>query len=179
MKTKTEKNTENQITNAKRKDLSCLTVESPVGELLLVADESALTGVYFAGRDHIPASSKHWKQDGKHPVLKRAVTQLKEYFDRKRTKFDLPLRPSGTDFQERVWREIARIPFGKTLTYGELAERAGSPSAIRAAGASTGANPLSIIVPCHRVMGKSGKLTGFAGGLERKEELLRLEKVLL
>jgi methylated-DNA-[protein]-cysteine S-methyltransferase len=166
---------ENKTANAKRKDLSCLTMNSAVGELLLVADETALTGVYFAGRDHIPANHKHWKTDGKHPVLRQAAIQLKEYFDLKRMEFDLPLRPSGTGFQERVWREIARIPFGKTLTYSELAERAGSPDAVRAAGASTGANPLSIIVPCHRVVGKSGKLTGFAGGLERKEHLLRLE----
>lgn len=168
----------NKTTNAKRNDLVCLTIDSPVGELLLVADESALTGVYFAGREHIPASHEHWKTDGKHPVLKRAAAQLKEYFAGNRTKFDLPLRPAGTRFQERVWREIVQIAFGETLTYSELAERAGSPNAIRAAGASTGANPLSIIVPCHRVMGKHGKLTGFAGGLERKEKLLRLERVL-
>ncbi len=139
--------TKNENKNAKRKDLSCLTMESPVGELLLVADETTLTGVYFVGRDHIPASRKHWKTDKKHPVLKRAAVQLKEYFAGKRTEFDLPLRLTGTGFQERVWTEIARVPFGATLTYAELAKCAGSPRAIRAAGASTGANPMSIIVP--------------------------------
>ena len=176
MKKKTNKN--HFVKNAKRKDLSCLTMQSPIGELLLVADESAFTGVYYAGRKHIPAIHKNWKTDWKNPILKEAVAQLKDYFAGKRDEFDLPLRMTGTGFQEKVWKEIARIPFGETLTYSELARRVGSPTAIRAAGASTGRNPMSIIVPCHRVVGKNGSLTGFAGGLERKRHLLKLENAL-
>lgn len=170
------KNDKNHFTkNATRKDLSCLTVGSPIGELLLAADESALTGVYYAGRKHVPAIHKHWKPDRKHPILIEAAAQLQDYFAGRRAGFDLPLRMTGTAFQKKVWKEIAQIPFGKTVTYGELARRVGSPTAIRAAGASTGRNPVSIIVPCHRVVGKNGSLTGFAGGLERKRHLLKLE----
>jgi methylated-DNA-[protein]-cysteine S-methyltransferase len=153
-------------------------MRTPIGELLLVADESALTGVYFTGQKHFPAIHKDWKKNENHPVLKKAAAQLKDYFAGKRVEFDLPLRLTGTGFQEKVWKEIARIPFGKTLTYSELAKRVGSPSAIRAAGASTGRNPVGIIVPCHRVVGKDGSLTGYAGGLDRKRHLLKLENVL-
>jgi methylated-DNA-[protein]-cysteine S-methyltransferase len=150
-------------------------MQTPIGELLLVADESAITGVYFTGQKHFPAIYKDWKKDANHPVLKKAAAQLKDYFAGKRVEFDLPLRLTGTSFQEKVWKEIARIPFGKTLTYGELAKRVGSPGAVRAAGASTGRNPVGIIVPCHRVVGKDGSLTGYAGGLDRKRHLLQLE----
>lgn len=176
MKKKIEAN--DIVKNAGRKDLSCLKMPSPIGELLLVADESALTGVYFTGRNHIPGTQKYWKTNEQHPILKQAATQLRDYFDGKLTEFDLPLRLTGTSFQERIWKEIATIPFGKTVTYGELAKRVGSPSAIRAVGAGTGRNPVSIIVPCHRVVGKDSSLTGYAGGLERKQHLLKLENAL-
>jgi len=151
-------------------------IKSPIDDLILVTDESALTGLYFAGCDHIPAASKGWTLNARHPVLLQAAMQLQEYFAGKRMSFSLPLRLAGTDFQQRVWREIARIPYGETASYSDLAKRAGAPLAIRAAGMNTGRNPVSIIIPCHRVMGKNGSLCGFAGGLERKQYLLELEK---
>ena len=150
-------------------------IKSPVGDLLLAADDSALTGVYFAGCDHVPGESKQWTHDPRHPVLQSATKQLAEYFAGKRTAFSVPLRLSGTNFQKKVWQEIARIPYGKTVSYSDLAQRAGAPEAVRAAGTATGRNPLSIIIPCHRVIGKNGSLCGFAGGLERKRYLHKLE----
>jgi methylated-DNA-[protein]-cysteine S-methyltransferase len=151
-------------------------IESPVNDLMLVADDSALTGIYFAGCDHIPVASQHWTPNARHPVLKQTAKQLQEYFAGKRTSFSLPLRVAGTGFQEKVWRQIALIPCGKTISYSELAKRAGAPHAIRAVGTATGRNPLSIVIPCHRVMGKNGSLCGFAGGLAKKQQLLELEK---
>ena len=151
-------------------------IESPVNDLMLVADDSALTGLYFAGCDHIPVASQHWTPNARHPVLKQTAKQLQEYFARKRTSFSLPLRLTGTNFQEKVWRQIALIPCGKTISYSDLAKRAGASQAIRAAGTATGRNPLSIVIPCHRVMGKNGSLRGFAGGLAKKQQLLELEK---
>ena len=150
-------------------------VKSGIKDLMLVADDSALIGLYFMGCDHIPAASKDWIHDARHPVLRQAATQLREYFEGKRDHFTIPLRLAGTDFQQKVWREIARIPYGETIAYGELAERAGAPRAIRAAGTSTGRNPVAIIIPCHRVVGKNGGMGGFAGGLERKRFLLELD----
>ncbi len=151
-------------------------VKSPIDDLMLVADADTLTGLYFVGAKYTPAASKDWKLNPKHPVLQEAAKQLREYFAGKRDSFPLPLRLTGTDFQKRVWREIALIPYGQTISYSELAKRAGSPQAIRAAGTSTGRNPVAIIIPCHRVMGKSGDMCGFGGGLERKRYLLGLEK---
>jgi len=150
-------------------------VKSPIDDLMLVADDSALVGLYFVGRDHVPAASKGWSLNAQHPILQQAAKKLKEYFAGKRSEFSLPIRLIGTDFQKRVWRQIALIPYGETITYSTLAERAGAPEAIRAAGRSTGRNPVSIIIPCHRVVGKNGNLCGFAGGLERKQHLLALE----
>jgi methylated-DNA-[protein]-cysteine S-methyltransferase len=141
-------------------------VNTPMGDLLLVANETALIGLYFDGFDHVPSARKNWTLDPKHPILREAKTQLHEFFEGKRTSFSIPLHFSGTDFQERVWKEIARIPYGKTISYSELARRAGKPAAIRAAGTNTGRNPLGILIPCHRVMGKNGAITGYAGGLE-------------
>lgn len=150
-------------------------IKTPLGDLMLAANASELTGLYFAGCDHIPSASNHWTLDAQHPVLQQTEEQLREYFAGKRKIFSLPLRLAGTDFQERVWREIARIPYGETISYSDLAKRAGAPQAIRAAGMNTGRNPLSIVIPCHRVVGKNGSLCGFAGGLERKRQLLELE----
>jgi len=158
-----------------KSSVSCVTVKSPIGDLLLVADDSALIGLYFSGRKHIPAASKDWTLNAQHPLLRDAAKQLGEYFAGKRKEFTLPLRFAGTEFQQEVWQEIARIPFGKTVTYTDLAERVGAPQAVRAAGTATGRNPISIIVPCHRVVGKNGDLCGFAGGLEKKIHLLGLE----
>src|SRR3954471_10619069 len=142
------------------------TVQSPLGELLLVAHASALTGLYFTAP--LPKPDDRWILDARHPVLGVAAVQLQEYFAGKRYTFSIALQPLGTPFQENIWREIARIPYGETLSYSTLAKRAGAPRAIRAAGTATGQNPISIIIPCHRVMGKDGSLCGFAGGLERK-----------
>jgi methylated-DNA-[protein]-cysteine S-methyltransferase len=150
-------------------------LKSPVGDLMLVANESELTGLYFVDCDHVPAQDG-WKRDEQHPVLKQAAKELNEYFAGKRFDFSFPPSSSGTDFQKRVWREIAKIPFGKTISYGELAKRTGKPKAIRAAGTATGRNPLGIIIPCHRVLAKGGGIGGYAGGLDRKRRLLEHEK---
>jgi methylated-DNA-[protein]-cysteine S-methyltransferase len=154
-------------------------IKSPIGELMLVADASALTGLYFVGCDHIPAASSGWTRNAQHAVLRLAGKQLQEYFAGKRQRFSVPLRLAGTDFQQAVWRQIARIPYGETITYSDLAERSGAPQAIRAAGANTGRNPISIIIPCHRVVAKNGDMCGFAGGLETKRRLLDLEAISL
>jgi methylated-DNA-[protein]-cysteine S-methyltransferase len=146
-----------------------------VDDLLLVADSEKLTGVYFHGRKHAPVPQENWKFDPRQPVLEQAAAELREYLAGSRKNFSVPVHFGGTDFQHEIWRQIARIPFGKTITYTELAKRAGVPHAVRAAGTATGQNPLSIIVPCHRVVGKNGRLTGFAGGLERKKNLLEIE----
>jgi methylated-DNA-[protein]-cysteine S-methyltransferase len=146
-----------------------------LGDLLLVANPEHLTGVYFCGRQHAPAPRDDWKQDPRQPVLRQAARELQEYFAGERKTFSVPLHFGGTDFQHEIWRQIARIPFGETISYSELAGRAGAPDAVRAAGTATGQNPLAIIVPCHRVVGKNGKLTGFAGGLDRKKSLLAVE----
>jgi methylated-DNA-[protein]-cysteine S-methyltransferase len=151
------------------------TLRTPQGKLLLVARETELIGLYFDECAHVPSSRAGWILNPRHPVLKNAAEQLQEYFEGKRTAFTLPLAFSGTDFQERVWRAIARIPHGETISYGELAQRAGNPGAVRAAGTNTGRNPIGIIIPCHRVMGKGGGIGGFAGGLAWKRYLLELE----
>ena len=152
-------------------------LQSPMGDLKLVADGSALIGLYFVGCDHVPAASSRWKLEAKHPVLQQAAKQLEEYFLGKRKSFPVPLRLAGTDFQQRVWQQIALIPYRETIHYTDLAKRAGASHAIRAVGTATSRNPLSIIVPCHRVVGKNGSLCGFAGGLERKRHLLELENL--
>ena len=148
---------------------------SDLGALLLVAADGKLTGIYFHDRKHAPKLQGDWKLDPKNPVLRQTATELREYFDGTRTSFSIQLHYAGTDFQNEIWRQIARIPYGETITYSELAERAGVPRAVRAAGTATGSNPLSIVIPCHRVMGKNGAITGYAGGVERKRHLLELE----
>lgn len=151
---------------------------TPLGTVFAVAAGSALTGIYFDGQRYAPQIPAEWREDPAHAPLAECARQLTEYFAGQRDCFDLPLAPDGTEFQRRVWGEIARIPFGATLTYAELAARAGAPGAARAAGAATGRNPLSIVVPCHRVVGTDGSLTGYAGGLERKTRLLEIEGAL-
>ena len=141
---------------------------TPLGTVFATATDESLTGIYFEGQRYAPSILPDWVESPRH-------APLAEYFDGKRRDFELPLAPVGTDFQQRVWREIARIPFGATRSYAELATRAGAPGAARAAGAATGRNPLSIVVPCHRVVGSGGSLTGYAGGLERKARLLGIE----
>lgn len=150
------------------------TYQSPQGSILITATPKGLAGVYFKGQKHFP-KQREWRRDVRHPVLRQAKRELAEYFAGKRSRFSVALDPQGTDFQRSVWKQIARVAFGKTITYGELARRAGHPGSSRAAGAATGRNPVSIIVPCHRIMGANGALTGYAGGLHRKKALLALE----
>ena len=149
---------------------------SPQGRMILTATPKGLAGVYFKGQKHFP-EKRGWQRDARHPVLRQAKRELSEYFAGKRTRFSVALDPQGTPFQRSVWRQIAKVNFGKTLTYGEIARRAGFPGSARAAGAATGRNPIGVIVPCHRIMGADGSLTGYAGGLGRKRALLALEGV--
>ncbi len=151
---------------------------SPLGELVLTASDTALTGVYF------PTSHPEaWREDDGHrpasELLARARRQLTEYFARARTAFELPLDPRGTTFQRQVWDLLRTIPYGATSSYGELARRLGDPHATRAVGAANGKNPIPIIVPCHRVVGARGELTGFGGGMDRKRWLLEHEGALM
>lgn len=152
--------------------------ESPLGPMFATAEEGGITHIEFVGAKYAPEARADWVEDPQAPDLAACGTQLAEYFAGKRTEFDLPLAPQGSEFQQRVWREIARVPYGKTISYGELAARAGAPGQARAAGAATGRNPVSLVIPCHRIVGSDGSLTGYAGGLERKRELLELEGVL-
>ena len=148
-------------------------VDSPVGQLTLTGDGNALTGVYFAEHVRRPTADAFGLPDAR--AFPAAVEQLGEYFAGTRTSFDLVLTPKGNRFQQQVWAKLSEIPYGQTRTYGRLATELGGPGLARAVGAANGQNPLSIIVPCHRVVGASGKLTGYAGGLERKAYLLELE----
>ena len=152
-------------------------VDTPIGPLLLVASAGALTHVWFDGLGRASTDEADLPREDAE-VLGAATVQLSEYFAGERREFDLPLRPSGTPFQKAVWDQLARIPWGTTTTYGAIATALGMPlSASRAVGAANGANPISIIVPCHRVIGADGTLTGYGGGLARKSALLRLEGV--
>lgn len=148
---------------------------SPVGDITVVVDpDGRLAGVYLAGQKHWPGPDFLGDRDDS--VGGAAVGQLAEYFAGERTRFDLELAPRGTAFQAEVWAALREIGYGETTTYGELARSIGRPSASRAVGAATGRNPWSIIVPCHRLVGRNGGLTGYAGGLEVKERLLAMER---
>jgi methylated-DNA-[protein]-cysteine S-methyltransferase len=150
---------------------------SPLGELLLTAEDGCLTGLYLpAGGDARHAAARPGPARGDDAAFAAARRQLDEYFAGERTAFDLPVAPAGTPFQLAVWSELQRIGHGATTTYAELARRIGRPTAIRAVGAANGANPISIVIPCHRVIGSNGSLTGYGGGLEAKRFLLDLER---
>jgi methylated-DNA-[protein]-cysteine S-methyltransferase len=151
------------------------TMRSPVGQLTLVGSDRGLAAVLWEDDDPSRVRLGDLKEDASHPVLLRAQQQLEQYFAGKRREFTVKLDPAGTDFQTRVWNALRTIPFGETRSYGQIADQIGSRKAVRAVGAANGANPLSIIVPCHRVIGADGKLTGFAGGLDVKARLLALE----
>jgi methylated-DNA-[protein]-cysteine S-methyltransferase len=149
---------------------------SPIDDLLIVADGDAIVSVQMATHRGEPRQlDARMVRDDSDPLLAMAAAQLEEYFTRKRIAFDLPLRPSGTDFQKRVWNALLEIPCGQTTSYGELATRLGDPGASRAVGLANGRNPIAIFIPCHRVIGADGSLTGFGGGLERKRFLLEME----
>ena len=148
-------------------------LDSPVGRLLLAGDPQGLTLVRFPGERGAVGPAADWRRDN--GVFSEAIDQLAEYFAGERREFALPLQPLGTPFQKIVWSALRSIPYGATVSYGELARRIGRPSASRAVGAANGANPLPIILPCHRVIGADRSLTGFGGGLETKRFLLALE----
>jgi methylated-DNA-[protein]-cysteine S-methyltransferase len=152
-------------------------LDSPLGKLALTSDGKHLTAIHFPRRDGTAHVERAWQRDDAVPVLAQARAQLSEYFAGRRTRFDLPLRPQGTAFQQGVWRALLKVPFGRTSTYGALAAAIGRPTAARAVGAAVGANPLAVVVPCHRIIGADGTLTGYAGGLARKTKLLALEGV--
>lgn len=149
--------------------------DSPLGRIILAAAGNKLVGVWFDGQRHQPDTSA-WAQAPQHPVLLQARSQLSDYFAGRRTSFELPLDlGTGTAFQQAVWHALLKIPRGTTRSYGALSADIGQPAAVRAVGGAIGRNPMSIIVPCHRVIGAKGALTGYAGGLERKTALLQLE----
>lgn len=149
--------------------------DSPHGQMLLVAAQEGLAGVYFDGQKYLPPVASQWRRDAQQPTLRQTRRELAEYFACERKHFAVALAPEGTEFQRSVWKAISSVKFGETISYGELAERAGCPGSARAAGAATGRNPIGVIVPCHRIVGANGSLTGYAGGLERKRALLALE----
>ncbi|HWA00241.1 MAG TPA: methylated-DNA--[protein]-cysteine S-methyltransferase [Caulobacterales bacterium] len=148
--------------------------KSPVDTLTLIASDDALTSVFFENNKH-GAPPEDVKR-GTNKIIDETRRQLDAYFAGKRTSFDLPLAPSGTPFQLKVWKALSRIPYGATRSYGQIAAEVGAPQASRAVGAANGRNPIPVIVPCHRVIGADGSLTGFGGGMERKRFLLQLEQ---
>jgi methylated-DNA-[protein]-cysteine S-methyltransferase len=150
-------------------------LDSPLGRILVTADRSSLDGLYFVGQKYEAVPRSDWAEDRSSALFAQVEVELAEYFAGERTEFKLPLAFAGTPFQQSVWRELGRIPCGTTVTYGGLAESLGAPRSARAAAAAVGRNPISIVVPCHRVIGSDGSLTGYAGGLDRKRALLALE----
>jgi methylated-DNA-[protein]-cysteine S-methyltransferase len=158
-------------------DTRARTIDSPVGRLTLVASNDALLEIRFErGRGSRGGPTVGGREDPDHPILCMAEKELSEYFAGSRRSFDVPTSFAGTPFQNRVWRLLLKIPYGKTVSYGELAARIGDARKARAVGAAVARNPISVIVPCHRVVGKTGDLTGFGGGLRAKSFLLKLEK---
>jgi methylated-DNA-[protein]-cysteine S-methyltransferase len=149
------------------------TLSSPIGDLLIAVRDDRLLHVGFAEERHPHARQGTWRRDADRTA--RARQQLQEYFGGERQDFDLDLLPIGTDFQRQVWAELSRIPYAQTISYGELARRIGNAKAMRAVGLANGRNPIPIVVPCHRVIGANGSLTGFGGGIERKRWLLEHE----
>lgn len=156
--------------------LATTTLPSPLGTLTLIADDDGLVAILWENDPPNRVRLEPTREDPDHPVLAATARQLTEYFGGERTAFDLPLAPRGTAFQQAVWRELVAIPFGETRSYADLARTLGQPTATRAVGAANGRNPLSIVAPCHRVVGSNGALTGFAGGLAAKRWLLDHER---
>lgn len=153
--------------------------DSPLGTLLATAEDGALTGLYFSAQKYHPATTAGWIEDSDAQPFPLVRRQLEEYFAGRRRTFDFPMAPGGgraTSFQQAIWMAIAAVPFGATTTYAQLAAECGRPTAARAAGAATGRNPISVVIPCHRIVGGSGALTGYAGGLPRKRALLGFER---
>ncbi|AWL29791.1 methylated-DNA--[protein]-cysteine S-methyltransferase [Acinetobacter defluvii] len=157
--------------------LAYMEMASPVGILKLVAQDAALVAVLWEHENPKRVRLAELIEDTQHPILLETQKQLNEYFAGQRQKFDVPLYFEGTEFQQKVWQALLTIPFGETRSYKQIAEQIGNVKAVRAVGAANGKNPISIIAPCHRVVGTNGKLVGFAGGLENKDILLKVEKL--
>ena len=155
--------------------LACMTMPSPVGDLTLVASDEGLMAVLWPDDDPARVRLGARSEATDHPVLRETASQLSEYFAGQRRHFCVPLHFKGTDFQRQVWAQLRTIPAGQTISYRELAQRVGRPAAVRAAGAANGANPVGIVIPCHRVIGANAALTGYGGGLHRKQWLLAHE----
>jgi methylated-DNA-[protein]-cysteine S-methyltransferase len=149
-------------------------LDSPLGSLLLVADASGLRQVNFVRNGRNALANPGWREDAS--AFAEPIRQLRAYFAGELQDFDLKLTPQGTPFQQKVWAELCKIPYGETISYGQLATRIGNPNASRAVGLANGSNPIPIVIPCHRVIGSNGKLTGYGGGLPIKEKLLTLER---
>jgi len=158
---------------APAEEMLCTELDSPIGRLLLVGDGQALQGLYMQDGRRPAAASPLWRRSS--DAFADVAAQLEEYFAGDRTEFAVTLRMRGSEFQRSVWRELRNVAYGQTISYGELARRIGRPSAARAVGLANGSNPVAVIVPCHRVIGANGTLTGYGGGLERKRLLLELE----
>jgi methylated-DNA-[protein]-cysteine S-methyltransferase len=153
------------------------TIDSPLGQLTLTARDESLTGIFFEGHWHLPPSEFFGEAvSAEDPVFQQATRELGEYLSGERTVFDVPFQVSGNPFQQRVWARLEHIPYGETVSYGELATELGDRNLSQAVGSAVGRNPLSIIIPCHRVVGRDGRLTGYAGGLDNKRFLLDLEE---
>jgi methylated-DNA-[protein]-cysteine S-methyltransferase len=161
------------MTHAEQITMNYTTIESPVGPLLLAADDAGLCFISFAGKQRAVQPRREWKENAK--PFGEVTRQLRAYFRGELTEFDVPLNLQGTEFQLRVWNSLLKIPYGETTSYGALARELGQPNAMRAVGLANGSNPIPIIVPCHRVIGSNGSLTGYGGGLSIKEKLLALE----
>jgi methylated-DNA-[protein]-cysteine S-methyltransferase len=149
-------------------------LDTPIGTLLIAGDDQTIRQIHFPKNGQPTSPEPDWSASARGAIAE-AARQLQEYFAGRRVEFDLLLAPEGTEFQRTVWRRLQEIPYGETISYGELAKRVGNPKASRAVGAANGSNPIPIVIPCHRVIGASGKLTGFGGGLPTKEHLLALE----
>jgi methylated-DNA-[protein]-cysteine S-methyltransferase len=152
--------------------------ETPLGKIQAATDGNALTGLWFIGQKYFPTETGAWSSEPDHPVLVSLKSWLEDYFAKKKPKSRIPLTPAGTDFQQSVWKLLLEIPYGKTSTYGAIASRlagAGKKASAQAVGGAVGHNPISLLIPCHRVLGSDGSLTGYAGGIEKKRALLELE----
>ena len=149
--------------------------ESPMGRMLIVATDRGLSGLYFLDQKYYREVGHDWLRSDHHKIVRETARELTQYFGGARKEFDIPLAAEGTPFQTSIWRAISSVKYGDSITYSELARRADHPGAVRAAGTATGRNPITIVVPCHRIVGSDGSLTGYAGGLDRKRALRELE----
>jgi methylated-DNA-[protein]-cysteine S-methyltransferase len=157
-----------------------VTLDTPLGKILAASCDNALAGLWFTGQKYFPSAAESWGKEPDNPVFAALKNWLNDYFSKKKPKIIFPLSPNGSDFQKSVWKLLLEIPYGATSTYGAIAARlssAGKKASAQAVGGAVGHNPISLIIPCHRVIGADGSLTGYAGGLEKKRALLELESL--